>query len=459
MPDDFDNWSKKHGADGWAWNDVLLYFVKAEGNQDPVLQNRSWHGRDGPWKISSRRDEPTSSAFVEAAKKLGFCHVTDLNGPDGLVGASVPQINYVHNKRHSVEKAYLAPSVCRDNLHLLAHAHVAKILFDCSGDRQRAKGVQFSREGASHEVFARKEVIMSAGAFKTPQLLMLSGIGPRDHLKDLGISLVVDSPVGEGLSDTIHTPYPLLKMPWPSPPKPTSEDFESWATDGGTIGGRTPFFLRYKNNVTGDYDAIYGKSPSTHSPPSMPEVMFNPNLKPEVIKAIGPGLSLGSTLFRPKSRGWVRLNSSDPEDHPVINLGLLADQRDVDVLVEGIRLATRIGEGMVQSLNASLLAEPIPGCEDNFDQKVQSQCDKYLACVVRTVSHTAFQPYGTAKMGAQDDPRAVLDPRLKVKKVNGLRVADMSAIPDGVAGWGATFTIMLGEKAADLVKADWGFGR
>ena len=415
-PRDFDEWEAM-GNPGWGWDDVLPWFRKAENYERGPS---ALHGTGGPQNVADPRwVPPLSLAFLEAAVQAGLRRHDDFNG-DAQDGASLYALNQKNGERHSAAAAYLRPVLHRRNLTVLSHALATRVLVE----DDRAAGVTYVREGREREARATREVILCAGAIGSPQLLMLSGIGPAGHLRSLGIPVVRDLPgVGENLQD-----HPRVAV-----------TYESRKELGfATAADRERALREYSRDRAGPLSSSgvgAGAFVRTSAHEETPDIQIIPTANPDANT-----WSLHVALMRPKSRGSVRLRSREPGAHPLIRARYLSDERDLDVLVRGLAIARRLaGQNALAEYRGRELS-PGPGPQPGDD----------LRPFVRENATTFFHPVGTCRMGA--DPRAVVDHELRVHGVPGLRVVDASVMPALVGGATHAATVMIAEKGADLVK-------
>ncbi|MFB6092474.1 MAG: GMC family oxidoreductase [Haloquadratum sp.] len=407
-PWDYDRWERL-GNEGWSYDDLLPYFCRAEDFEGGASE---FHGADGPLRIT-RQDDFTeqSRALVEAAEEVGFEYNDDFNA-GRQTGVGPFHLTADGDQRESTAVAYLRPVLDRENLTAETGAHVTRVLFD--GDR--AVGVEYEQEGRRHTVEAEREVILSAGAVDSPKLLLLSGIGPADHLDDHGIEPRIDAPgVGRNLQDHLltHAVYECTEDFELPPSSNLGENGAFERTDPGLPAPDLQYFLAPVYFMNHGFD--------------------NPE---------GKGFSIGATFLRPKSRGRITLRSADPFDDPVIDPQYFDEREDLDRLVEGIKRAREIGRA--DALDEYRGEELWPG------EAVQS--DEGIAEHVRETVQTVYHPVGTCKMG--DDAMAVVDDRLRVHGVDGLRVVDASIMPRITSGNTNAPVIAIAEKAADLIRED-----
>ncbi|OQR69219.1 glucose dehydrogenase-like, partial [Tropilaelaps mercedesae] len=456
---DYDQWDTGLGCTGWSWKEVFPYFLKSEDNRNSDVLAGGYHVVGGPLTVERAPfSTPLGEAFVAAGEALGYPR-GDYNG-HLQTRFDIPQGTVSNGKRVSTAKAFLYAARHRPNLHILTNAKVLKLLLE----ERHCFGVLFRFRGRIQAVHATREVVLSAGAINSPQILMLSGIGPAQHLYSLGIPVVMDLPVGRNLHDHIgaaglsfHINQTLSVVR-----KRVNLDKVIQYVIAKTgpltlLGGVEGVgFLRTKyNNDTGDWpDAeihFVSSSPAGDGGSTIKKVMgISDKFFDRVYK---PYLNLDSftlypVLLRPRSRGYVKLRSSDPDDPPLINPRYLTKNEDVLTLVEAMKQCFAIGMSEpFRKFGARPFSMVFPGCEI---YPVQS--DEYLACLARTYTATIYHPVGTCKMGNPRDPSTVVDPQLRVKGIGGLRVADASIIPKIPSGNTNAPVIMVAERAADLIK-------
>jgi choline dehydrogenase-like flavoprotein len=428
---DYDNWAAL-GADGWAYKDVLPYFKRAEGN---VRGGNAHHGGDGPLVVSDQKwANSGSSDFVDSAAALQIPRNDDFNGAQ-FEGVGLYQVTQKDGERWSAARAYVEGHRDAGRLHIETGAVVERILIE----NGRAVGVQIRQRWSTKVIRARCAVVLAAGAFGSPQILMLSGIGPADHLKSHGIDVALNRPaVGSNLQD--HIDYVM-----------------SYETGGDTFNGTSmkgmSKFLKsvfeWRSRRTGTLTTPYAEAggfAKTRPDVAVPDVQFH--FVPAMLEdhgrsqVTGTGFSCHVCVLRPESRGTVRLADANAKSAPLIDPGFLTDDRDMVVLKNGIRLMHRILTAPPLAKHGGTDRHATPFDDDAaFDRLIRSRAD------------TVYHPVGTARMGSDSD--AVCDPKLRVKGVDALYIADASVMPRVVSGNTNAPSIMIGERCADFVMADF----
>ncbi|MGH6878790.1 MAG: choline dehydrogenase [Rhizomicrobium sp.] len=424
---DYDRW-RQLGCEGWSFSDVLPYFRRAEGNENGADE---FHGGDGPLSVSNPRSpNPLFRAFVDAGRQAGHSVTGDFNG-HSQEGFGPYQLTIREGRRCSASAAYLRPALGRRNLTVASHAHATRVLFE----KGRAIGVEYVQNGRVHVARAECEVILSGGAVHTPQLLMLSGLGDAGILRPLGIPVVADlKGVGRNLQDHLDCsvqhectqPITLYSQLHPLSAARTGLQYLLFGTGIGTSQGlESGAFLKSRPDVeTPDLQLHF-----------IAALMFDHTRR----KADRHGFMAHVCQLRPQSRGHLSLRSADPLAAPLIQPNYLAVEDDARALREGVRL--------VRDAFAQAAFDPYRGAELMPGPQVQTEAE--MDAFVRATAETIYHPVGSAKMGR--DGESVVDPALKVYGVEGLRVVDASIMPDLVSGNTNAPTIMIAEKAADMI--------
>ncbi len=399
---DFDRWEAA-GNPGWSYKDVLPYFRRAERNSRGTDQ---YHGDEGMLAVGEPDLDPRSETFLKAAGELGFNANADFNG--ALQDGFGPfQVNVADGRRVSSAEGYLRPVLDRPNLKLVTNALATKIELTDG----RASRLDYLEHGVAGQAHVRRELVVCGGVFESPKLLMLSGIGPADHLTELGLPVAVDLPgVGANLHDhpRIDVAYADLSSAELSP---TSNYLEA----GGFV--------------------------NTSSDPEGPDVQihFSPVLINPMLLDRGPGWMIILCPTRPRSRGELRLRSSDPGDHPLLRFNYLTDGADRATMLRGVAVG--------RELAMTAAFAPIRG--DEISPGAAARDDSDLEAAIRQLMDSEYHPVGTCRMGGDD--LAVVDSQLRVRGIEGLRVADASVFPEITSGNTNAATVMVGEKAADLL--------
>lgn len=424
---DYDNWAAL-GCTGWSWDDVLPVFKRSEANERGADE---WHGGDGPLHVCNQRAvHPGAHAFVEAAQALQIRRNDDFNGPR-QEGAGLYQVTQKDGERWSASRAYLTP---RDNLEIICDAAAERVLIE----EGRAGGVAYSHGGRTKVIRARKAVIMAGGVFGTPQLLMLSGIGPGEHLQAMSLPVRIDrAEVGGNLQD--HLDY-----------------IAAFQTTGTLFAGKSLIgslkglaaMVRWMHSHSGPMTSPFAEAGAfLRTDPALPAPDIQLHFVTAIVEDHGRaklsahGYCCHVCVLRPESRGTVRLQSPDPRAAPLIDPQFLNDPRDLAALMQGRRLMYRILE-----------QAPLTQFGGRDRYPVDPNDDAALEQLIRSRADTIYHPVGTARMGS--DAEAVCDPRLRVRGVDGLYIADASIMPRLIGGNTNAPSIMIGERCADFVRAD-----
>jgi choline dehydrogenase len=423
---DYDGWRDHYGAVGWGYQDVLPYFRRAEHN---ARFGAPLHGTDGPLRVEDRRfTHELSRAWVDGAVSWGLKPNDDFNG-DHQDGAGLYQVTCHNGRRWSTADAYLRPALSRPNLTVLTNALVTKVVL--SGGR--ATGVAYRAAGVDQVAQVDGEVLLAGGSINSPQLLLLSGIGPAAHLREHGIEVAVHLPgVGENLHD-----HPAAGIIWNTKGTTDLTDFQTPARlIQWQLTGRGPL----ASNV-GEAGGFLASRDGLAAPDLQFHVAPTQFVHNGLHEPAGRGFTAAATLVNVASRGRLRLRSADPTWRPHIDPAYYAEPADREAMLAGCRLAIEIGR---QPVIGRFLDGPyLPGHLDGIG-------DDELTEHIRQITQTLYHPVGTCAMGVGED--AVVDPQLRVRGVEGLRVVDASVMPEVVRGNTNAPTIMIAEKAADLIQ-------
>ena len=446
---DYDAWAKITGDDSWSWQNALADFKAHENHYrldqgaDPITGNNSrfsdMHGSGGEWRVEKQRlSWDVLDSFADAAEQAGIEKIDDFNGGDNA-GVGYFDVNQRSGWRWSSSKAFLRPARGRSNLTIWTGSQAQKLSWSTADNGQpRCTGLSLSRAGQTVLVTANREVILSAGAINSPQILQLSGIGPADLLRSHGIEVIRDAPVGENLQDHLQI-RAVFKV----------NGTQTLNTLANSLFGRLKIGAEYLLNRSGPMSM----SPSqlgafTRSDPARPHANLEYHVQPLSLEAFGedlhdfPAITVSVCNLNPTSRGQVQISSANFQDPPKIMPNYLSTAEDRQVAADSLRQARKI---MAQPAMQVYAPEELkPG--------VQHQSDEELARLAGDIANTIFHPVGTVKMGQMDDPSAVLDPHLRVKGVQGLRVVDASVMPTITSGNTNAPTLMIAEKAAAWIK-------
>ena len=428
---DYNTWRDEYGCDGWGYNDILPYFIRAEHNS---RGSSAYHGASGPLSVTDPAFKSAAAvAFVEAAVNAGAVANPDFNGQH-QDGVGFYQLTQKDGRRWSAADAYLHPAEARPNLTVLTDALATSVLIEGG----RATGVRYLHRGTEHVARAEAEVILSGGAVNSPQLLMLSGVGPADHLREHGIAVVADSPgVGANLSD-----HPIVVALWPTP------KLRGLAELAGAKN-----LLRWRLAHSGPYTTNLAQSGGfarTEAGLPAPDLQWHvlpvPFRNGGLADPADRGMSVLVTLVDVRSRGRIMLRSADPRHKPLIDPGYLADPADLDALVRGVAMVRKIAA--TKPLRRMLAPEEAPGSDVRTDADLRD--------FVRRDVTTVYHPVGTCSMSG--DPRVdasmlagVVDTELRVRGVEALRVVDASVMPTVPRGNTNAPTIAVAERAADMI--------
>jgi len=431
---DYDGW-RQLGCDGWGWDDVKPYFLRAQHQE---RGSSAEHATGGPLNVSDARDTHiVSEAAIEACDQAGIPRKADLNGED-QEGVSWYQLTIKNGQRCSAAVAYLHPVMGRANLRIETEALATKVLFE----DKRAVGVEFLQGGARRTALAKAEVILAGGAVNSPQLLQLSGVGPGELLREHQIAVIADLPgVGENLQDhyMVGTRFRL---------KPDVISVNEMSKGARMVGQVAKYLFQRKGLLTlsAAHIAAFCKSRPDLAGPDIQfhilpgtmdlEKLFN---EQKMVMEDEPGLTMAPCQLRPESRGHIHIKSPDASVYPSILANYLSDPLDQEVAVAGLRWCRTIAEQPALAIYIDHEMNPGPDV----------RTDEQLLDFARMTGSTLYHPVGTCQMGS--GPRAVVDTQLRVHGIQGLRVVDASVMPRLVSGNTNAPTIMIAEKAADMI--------
>jgi choline dehydrogenase-like flavoprotein len=431
-PQDYDRWKNEFGCTSWGWADVLPYFKKAEDNERLVGE---LHGVGGPLKVSDQAyTHPLTYAWLKACQRTGLPYNSDFNSGD-QAGCGLYQVTNREGRRSSAANCYLHPVEGRKNLSVLADAQVLRVLFK----NGRASGVEVDNAAGAKKISANREIILTAGAIGTPNILMHSGIGDPQLLVRNGIDVVADNPeVGRNLQDHLDVFLIYELTGAHSYDKYKKIHWQAWAGLQFALFRSGPIT---SNVVEGG--AFWWVDRNDPEPDVQLHFLAGAGVEAGIADVPGGnGCTLNAYLTRPRSRGTVTASGNDPHTFPLIDPNYLSDPYDLAMTVESVRLGRKImGE---DSLAPFLKQEHFPGTN------VESQSE--LEDFVRAQARTGYHPVGTCRMGS--DPRSVVDTQLRVRGVDGLRVADNSVMPRIVSGNTNATAIMIGERASDFIRGN-----
>lgn len=466
---DYDRWATEYGATGWSYREVLPYFRRSENNVDEkiVAENGQYHGTTGPMVVQTPSIvDPIVTIILDTLVGMGYPQ-TDQNGHQQLGINHFQQTIFLNGTKSTTASAYLEPFFDRSNLQVVTRTLVTRILFESTstvdGTLPRAIGVEYEREGGHRKrVFAKREVILSAGSINTPQLLMLSGIGPREHLTQRGLATLVDLPVGFNLMDHVQVLFDFTVLPsnlTSSSSTLSIENMYEYFTYRPSPLARFPMLYMYMNT---DYN---------QAQPDWPDVQITFNVLPvpndldtlvnqktdraawrEYYRPhVGESnhLVVGGTLFRAASRGRVMLNDTDVYGSPLIDPRYLSEPEDLARFVEVTRRALYLTHRPPLSRWLRMWQGPIPGCELCDDLPIW-ECVTYIECYIAALAMTVNHQAGTTKMG--QGPDSVVDPQLRVHNVRGLRVIDGSIMPAITNGNVNAPIVMIAERGAQFIR-------
>lgn len=431
-PEDYDNWAKFHGCDGWSWAELRQFFIKSEGNSRLGAPD---HGTDGPLGVSDLNSyNQVSRAYVQGCIEFGMPHNPDFNS-GRQEGAGLYQTTTKNGRRCSAAVGYLKPVLSRPNLTLRTDVFVSRIIVE----NGRARGIEIVENGAVKRIDAASEVIVTAGAIGSPKLLMLSGIGPAAHLKEVGVPVVHDLPgVGQNFHDHFST-----DVTWVLNGAHSYDKYKKkrWQLLAGMQ------YMMFKSGPVSSNIVEAGAFWWGDRTEKTPDLQFHFLAGAGVEEGVGTvpggnGATCNSYHTRPRSRGFVKLRSSNPQDAPVIDPNSFAEPYDLDRHIDGIKVTQEVGR--TRAMQRFVSAEHFPG------PAVKTRKDYENAA--RANARSSYHPVGTCKMGR--DAMAVIDPMLRVHGIGALRVCDSSIMPEVVSSNTNAPTIAIAEKAADIIRGN-----
>ncbi|GBR08483.1 GMC family oxidoreductase [Acetobacter oeni] len=431
-PSDYDRWAEE-GAEGWAFRDIQKYMLQSEGN---TLLSGAWHGTDGPLGVSNLSSpSPVTQAFVQSCQESGIPYNADFNGPV-REGAGMYQLTVRNNRRCSTAVGYLRPVLKRTNLHVITGAQVLRIIFSGS----RATGVEYAVHGAVKTVSADQEIIITSGAIGTPKLLMLSGIGPAAHLREHNIPVIRDLPgVGQNLQD--HFGVDIVAE------LKTHDSFDKYNKLHWMLWAGLQYAM-FRSGPVASNVVEGGAFWYSDKKAPCPDLQFHflAGAGAEAGVASVPrgvsGVTLNSYTLRPKSRGSVTLQSSDPRQAPLVDPNFLADPEDLRISAEGVRISLDI----FRRHSLAKYIRKISFFDDN--PLTPASFEDYA----RQHGRTSYHPTCTCKMGR--DKMSVVDPQLRIHGLDGIRICDSSVMPSLIGSNTNAPTIMIAERAADLIRGN-----
>lgn len=425
---DYDRWSSEHGCNGWSYREILPYFKRAESNE---RFNDDYHGIEGPQAVSMPRATlPVCDAFIRASQEYGIPYNHDFNGKT-QAGVGFYQLTQRDARRSSAAVEFLKPAEKRPNLTVMTKARVGRILIE----KKRAVGVQVSHNEKTEVIRASRELIVSSGAIGSPWLLMLSGIGPADHLAKIGVDVIHNLPgVGSNLQDHLDI-CTISELTGP-------HSYDGWERWHKTIWAGLQYLLLKSGPVAASLFETGAFWYADENAPS-PDIQFHlgqgSGIEKGIVKIDGAGVTLNSAYMRPRSRGTVRLASKDLNSAPLIDPNYWSDPHDLEMMLKGLEMAREIMQQ--PALRKFVRKEVLPGPK----VKTRNELFDYACRMAKTDHH----PVGTCKMGR--DEMSVVDSELRVHGIEGLRVCDSSVMPQINSSNTNAPTIMIGEKGADMI--------
>ena len=451
-PYDFKEWKNKYGCEGWGYSDLLPYFKKAEDIQISDLKTSSYHGIGGPIAVSESYLTSLSEYFMKAGEEIGYME-TDYNG---YVQTGFARVQNTVRKgvRSSTGLEYLSKPGKRQNLHISIKSIVTKVKID----GKIATGVYFIKNGNKHFVKAKRDIILSAGTYNSPQILMLSGIGPKNHLKDLHIPLEFDLPVGKTYDD--HIGLAINVKINQSIHQDETKEMDFWSLLEYKMFGTGPLssvcenvaFLHFDKEKMGKErpDIMLETVPRTYTDNNV--LNYNESIAEELLYPYinTPGFTIMVSLLHPRSIGSLRLQSNDPFDSPIFDPRYMTDKRDEDDLLAGIRLVEEIlSTKAMKSIGADININKASVCSQH-----EFRSDEFWRCMIQHISISFYHATSSCKMGRHDETDAVVDLNLRVRGINNLRICDASVFPTVTSANTNAPVIAVAEKFADMLKKE-----
>ena len=455
VPEDYNDWN----VTGWSFKDVLPYFKKSEGNKNFAAND--YHGTKGPLSVEYYGSTPElSAAIFGAVNELGYKKLDDFN-QDQHIGLFQSQGTLINSERCSSARAFLSPIKTRPNLKVIKNARATHLIMN----NLKVDGIKFLLRGRSMKVRARKEVILSAGAFESPKILMLSGIGKSEDLKAIKIKQELDLPVGYNLQDHMMTTLHFNFLKSNPPTDKITDSFDALYsylnTRTGPYSGvgclNTIGFINTDDKTSNVPNTEYLHMCFIKQQSIMTQIYQNFGYNDDVLHILNkanqeaPVLSVAPILLKPKSRGTLKPRSRNIFDNPIINFNYFGDDDDLVTMIKSIKEYRKLlRTATYKQLEMTDIRMPFPECD-----KFTYDSDDYWRCYLKYMSTTIYHAVGTCKMGEESDSSAVVTPELKVKGIKGLRVIDASIMPSVIRGHTNAPTIMIAEKGADMIKSEY----
>ncbi|XP_022184097.2 glucose dehydrogenase [FAD, quinone]-like [Nilaparvata lugens] len=458
---DYDGWEKL-GCPGWNYKDVLPYFKKAENMTIERLRNSSYHGTKGYLCVGEMYTDDYKGMIdllSASIDELGLKRVEDVNG-ESQMGFTMTSVTVCRGERSNVAKSYLWPAKKRSNLHVMKNAFVTKVLINRN---KQVYGVQVSKNGRLFIIKSKNEVILSAGSINSPQLLMLSGIGPKDQLQKLGIESVQNLRVGENLEDHFIFYGLIFKFDSVNKAVPLKEKAFLYLTNrtGPLASIRASSLIGFINTKNNDSDwpdiQVHNLYFHQNDAFGIKSIFSRTGIDDGFVQYIVEEnknkdlLLMMPILLQPEGKGRLLLKNTNPFNSPKLYSGYMKEQADISTMIRAILYLKRLCyTNAMKKFNATLLNIRFEKCANyTFDT------DDYWVCALSQVGGSIYHQVGTCRMGAANNPSAVVDPRLKVYGIRGLRVIDASVFPRVTSGNTNAPTIMVAEKGSDFIKEDW----